>query len=256
MAVTVTTGKTHVRYARLLIQGNNLSGDSRSLGTVGLGGNPADVTGWVDIMENIPGMATVNFGDYSALFNNKVSAPGVNAGTHTALNAIGTDLFGTVAFGISEPPTIGAPSFSASLTQFTYLPNMTPSDAVAISATFNAGENAVAGWGQMLAIGVSESATIDLPSLDNGAAAPKGYMWIYHVAQSAGAMGTNDWDLTMEDSPADSVFSATLGVATNIGSAVTSAVITDPGSVDRYTRASLVKNAGTDLILWLAQIPL
>lgn len=255
MAVTVTTGKTHVRYARLLVQGHNLSGDSRSLGAVGFTDNLADVTGWTDIKENIKGIKSVNFGQYEALFNNKASAPSINAGTHTVLSSDPSNFYGSVVFGIGEHPTIGSPSFSATLEQFSYMVNVSTADAVTIQSTFFPGETAVAGWGTALAVGESQSATIDLPSFDNGAALANGAMFIYHVSQSVGAMGANDWDLTIEDSPADAVW-GTVGSVAGIGSTITAGIITTVSSVDRYTRVSLTKNAGTDLILWVMQIAL
>ena len=256
MAATVATGKTDSRFTRLLVNGNNLSGDSRTMSGVGFTSALVDVTAWVDITENLKGVKTVMFGAYNAFYSNTIAAPSINAGTHTVLSPELNDFNGTLVIGVGGNPAIGASAFSSSLTQFDYLADATISSAVAINVNFGAGQNAVAGWGQMLSVGASESATIDLTSLDNGGANANGYMWFYHVSQSDGAMGANDWDLTIEDSANDSSFAATGATVSSIGATITSGLLTDTNSVDRYTRVSLTKTAGTDLILWVAQIPL
>lgn len=254
MAVVITTGKTSTRYSRFIVSGNNLSGDSRSVGSVGFTSAPLDVTGWVDTIENISGIKTALITPYTALFNNAVSAAGVNAGSHTILSPSGANVV-TFVQGINEPPTIGAPAFSLTTQIFSYLANPTVGAALEVATDFQADVNAVAGWGSMLEIGTSQSATITLGSVDNGAANASGYVWFVHVAQSDGAMGTNDWDLLIEHSPDDGVW-ATAASTTGIGASVEVQTLTLTTSVDRYTRINLTKNAGTDLKIWVHQIAL
>lgn len=254
MAVTVTTGKTTTRYSRFLVEGNNLSGDSRSLASVGLAATQLDVTGWVDIMENLSGVKTLNMGAYTALFNNNASAAGVNAGTHTVLSG-DPSVVATYVIGINEAPTIGAPAFSGTMKQFSYTFSPTVGAAVELSSDLQADQSAVAGWGPMLAVGTSTSISVDLGSVDNGAANANGYVWFVHVQQSDGAMGTNDWDLVIEHAPDDSTWATAVSQAA-IGASVTSYTLTLASSVDRYTRVTLTKNAGTDLRVWVHQIAL
>lgn len=258
MAVTISTGKTHIRYGRLLVGGANLSGDSRSLGNVGMAYDEADVTGWQDIMNFIPGQAAVNFGPYQALFNNNPAATGpIEPGTHTELNGIGAPVT-TLALGIQEAPTIGAPAFSALLQQYSYLVTAAAADAVVINADFSGAANigqSDYGWGQILANGSSVSITTTNGSVDNGASSANGAYAILHITQSAGAMGTNNWEIKVQDSADDSAW-ADLTVFGSDGSSVGAAWATVPGTVDRYTRVVMTKTAGTDLIAWVNLIRL
>ena len=252
MAVTPTTGKTHQKYARLLVAGANLSGDSRTLGTVGITYEQDDVTGWEDIMNFLPGQATLNFGPYQGLFNNRVAATGpIEPGTHTVLASSGANI-ATLVYGIREAPTIGAPAFSASLQQMSYTSSIA-AGATLISADFsNATGNSFTayGWGQILANGTSTSSTTSFGSLDNGASSANGAYGILHVAQSAGAMGSNNWEIKIEDSANDSSW-ADLITFTADGSSATAEWGSASGTVDRYTRVTITKSAGTDLVAWV-----
>ena len=258
MAVTVTRGKTHIKYARMLVGGANLSGDSRTLGNVGMSYEEVDVTGWQDLMEYLPGQAELGFGPYQAIFNNRVAATGpIEPGVHTAISGIGSSI-ATVALGIQEAPTIGAPAFSANLQQMSYTADVAANGAPTVNADFS---NAVGnnysdyGWGQILANGTSVSSTTTNGSLDNGTSSTNGAYAVLHITQSAGAMGSNDWEVKIQDSANDSAW-ADLITFTADGSVATAEWQSVAGTVDRYTRVVMTKTAGTDLIAWVNLIRL
>ena len=257
MAVTVTRGKTHTKSARLLAGGANLSGDSRSLSTVGMVYDESDVTGWEDVMNYLPGQATLNFGPYQAVFNNRVAATGpIEPGVHTTLNSSGTAI-ASVVLGIREAPTIGAPSFSANLQQMSYTVSISGGTPI-IDANFSnvTGNSYTAyGWGQILANGTSVSSTTTNGSVDNGASSADGAYGVLHITQSAGAMGTNNWEVKIQDSANDSTW-ADLITFTADGSSATAEWGSVAGTVDRYTRVVMTKTAGTDLIAWVNLIRL
>lgn len=257
MAVTVTTGKTNTKYARLLVAGANLSGDARTLGSVGMAYAEDDVTGWEEIMNFLPGQATLNFGPLQAVFNNRAAATGpVEPGTHTILSSSGASI-ATAVIGIREAPTIGAPAFSAHLQQLSYTSNLA-AGAVLIDANFtnNVGNSFTAyGWGQILANGTSTSSTTSFGSLDNGASSANGGYAVLHVTTSAGAMGSNNWEIKIEDSANDSTW-GDLHTFTADGSSATAEWGTIAGTIDQYTRVTITKTAGTDLIAWVNLIRL
>lgn len=258
MAVTISTGKTHTRWARLLMAGANLSGDSRTLANVGISYDQTDVTGWENITNFLPGRGTLNFGQYQALFNNRAAATGpVEPGTHTQLNGIGAPI-ATCAIGIQEAPTIGAPAFSAQLQQYSYLAQVAAADALIINADFSnkAGNNlSDYGWGQILASGTSVSSTTNNGSVDNGTSTANGAYAALHITQSVGAMGSNNWEVKIQDSANDSSWADLITFSAD-GSSATAEWGSVSGTVDRYCRVVMTKTAGTDLIAWVNLIRL
>lgn len=251
MAVTVTRGKTHSRFARLLLDGHNVSGDARQLQAVGLTYSEVDISGWLStLVEIVPGRAALNFGPFQALYNNRAGATGpVNAGSFTALkgNAVKHAL---LVIGIGESPTIGAPAFAADVTQLGAPVNVSDNAAVLMDGNFNSPEAGDAGWGQMLAVGQSLDDSEDLGSLDNGAQSTGGYLAFLHLAQPVGAIASNDFEIVIEHSTDDSNWS-TLHTFAADGSAVTSEKGAGTGTVNRYVRVGVTKSAGTDIVPWI-----
>ncbi len=251
MATTVTEGRTHGRWTRILVGGANLSGDIRSVGGVGLERDVAPGEGFSSgLHEYIPGLATARFGPFEAVFNNRVAADGIEPGVHTACNGQGRAI-GTCAIGIGEAPSIGAPAFSIdSGEQVSYRVEATPNGALICSGDFSAAVGAIAGWGQLLAAGASYSGSTNLASLDAGASSSNGSIAVLHVVRSVGAMGANSWTIDVQQSSNDSSFSNLMTFAAN-GSVTTAEKQMSSGSVGRYVRVRVTKTAGTDVVLWV-----
>jgi hypothetical protein len=254
MAVTVTTGKTHSRHTRVLIGGANISGDTRSVGNLGISYETVDVTGWDDagLKEYLMGQGDSMFGPLQAMLNNRAAAIGpVKPGSHVVLSPVGEPI-ASAFIGIGGAPSIGCPAFSMETTQTSYTATAANSDAVIVDADFTTRANAgrISGWGQALAVGASYDDTEELGSLDGGAATTGGFVAVLHIEQSAGAMAANDWEVTIEDSANDTDF-ATIGTFTLDGTTASAERITATGTVRRYVRAVLTKIDGTDLIAWV-----
>jgi hypothetical protein len=245
--------KTHSKWTRVLFGGANLSGDSRSLGSVGLQHDRAESQGFdAQIKEYLMGQAESMFGPYQALFNDRPAAIGpVQPGSHITLSVVGQPV-ASAFFGLGAAPAIGNPAYSMETQQTSYTAVATNGDAVVINADFTTRGNAESdgGWGRALAIGAGLSATDELDSLDNGAATTNGATAVLHITQSAAAMATNDWEITIEDSADDSTF-ATIGTFTADGSAATAEVLAIAGTVRRYVRAVATKTDGNDIIFWI-----
>ena len=92
-------------------------------------------------------------------------------------------------------------------------------------------------------------------SVDNGGETTNGFVAFLHVAQSAGAMGTNNWTIKIEHGTDDAAW-ADLTTFSADGSAVTAEKQTGTGTVNQYTRAVLTKSAGTDVKAWIHLIRL
>lgn len=252
MAVTVTQGKTHSRFGRILVDGYNISGDVRQLNSVGVSYAETDFSAWGDNVNVYQqGRGTINFGPLQTLFNNTAAATGpVNPGSYVALNGISIDI-ATYVIGIGEAPTIGCPAFSADVSHISSPLEVLTADPVLITGNFSGGANPDAGWGQMLAVGTSVSSTTNNGSVDGGASSSDGFIAFLHVVQSAGAMGSNDWAIKLEHSSDDAAWSDLTTAFTLDGSAVGAEKVSASGTVNRYVRATATKTAGTDLIYWL-----
>jgi hypothetical protein len=245
--------KTHSKWTRVLFGGANLSGDSRSIGNIGLQYDTVEVQGFdAALKERLMGHADAMFGPYQALFNNRPAAIGpVQPGSHVALNGTGQPIV-SAFFGLGANPAIGNPAYSMETQQTSYTVAATTSDAVVINADFTTRGNAVtkAGWGRALAVGAGVDETTTLASVDNGAATTGGATAVLHITQSIVAMTSNDWVITIEDSANNSTF-ATIGTFTADGSAATAEAISIAGTIRQYVRAVLTQGDEDDLICWI-----
>lgn len=254
MAVTVTTGKTHVKHVRVLAGGVNISGDMRTISPIGITYEPVVSNGFgSDIISHTHGLATLNGGQVETLYNGAAAANGVDLGSHGALSSQ-DDIIMTTVLGIGEAPTIGAPAFSAKVSQFEYAIAAQSNDMVVSSASFAARQahngTPQAVWGQMLAVGQSASATTEFDSLDGGAAST-GCIAVLHITQSEGSMAANNWQVRLQDSPDDSTWNTLLDFTDDQASATAAVWVSSTVPVDRYVRAIVTKSSGTDIVAWI-----
>ena len=245
--------KTHSKNMRVLVGGANLSGDVRSVGSLGLTYAMAETSGLeADLVEHLPGMADAAFGPLQALFNDTPAAVGpVRPGSHIILNVQGEPLC-SAFIGLGAAPIVGVPAYSQATLQTSYTVTGATGDAVVVNADFTTRANSgnLAAWGNALAVGVSTAVTVNLDSHDNGAQTTGGATAVLHITQSAGAMGANDWAIEIEDSANNTDFDV-IGTFLSDGSTATAESLAIAGTIRRYTRAVLTKTAGTDLICWI-----
>ena len=144
MAVTITKGKTTSRYVRLIAGGSNLSGDARSIGSVGISRRAVPAAGWdADLNESLIGRGTIMVGPFSALFNSSDRRKFYNVKDDGVEHV-------SVFFGIREAPTIGCETFSAEVDSSSSAVNVSDDSPVMIDGDFSGGIDSKAGWGQPL----------------------------------------------------------------------------------------------------------
>lgn len=247
-------GKTHSKWTRVLFGGANLSGDSRSIGSIGLQYDTAEAHGFdATLKERLVGMADAMFGPYQALFNDRPAATSaVQPGSHITLSTVGQPI-ASAFIGSGAAPAIGDPVYSQETQQTSYTAVATSSDAVVINADFTTKGNATtaAAWGLALAVGAAGiDDTESLDSIDGGAESTGGAVAFLHITTSVGSMAANDWEITIEDSADDSSFAAVDAFIAD-GSTATAEVLEIPGTIRRYVRATATKTDGTDLVFWI-----
>lgn len=248
MAATPATGKTHIRYCRMLLDGANLSGDMRSVSSFGVSYEQADATGWATGSRQwLTGHGNVMLDGFTAIFSNEAEATGpIQQGSHTELSDIKAYL-ASIFIGIRTAPAIGNDTFSAAMEQGSYYVSGGGNDPAMVNAAFFGSATlpeAAAVWGVCLADGTELSATTNNASVDNGASSSGGYIAILHVTQTTAAIGDNDWAFTIEHSSNDSDWS-TLATFTADGSAVMAERLEGSGTVNRYVRFVGTRTAGT-----------
>ena len=247
MAVTVQTGKTHSRYARIMIGGSDLSGDARSLGAAGINRRPSPASGWeADLNENLIGRGTIMFGPFAALFNSD---------DRRSFYAIGNDPVehATLFLGIRQAPQIGCPAFSANVQSSSSAVNVSDDAPVMIDGDFSGAQDGDAGWGEALAVGVDYGTSASLGSLNNGAATTGGYLATLHLVSPASTASGNSWSIEIQHSTNDSAWSV-LDTFTLDGTAASSQMLSGTASVNQYTRVVLDKAAGNNIKPWVALI--
>jgi len=256
MAATPNTGKTHTRYCRFLADGYDLSGDMRSVGSMGVAYDQSDATGWSNGTKQwLTGWGDVQLTGVQALFNNEATDTGPTlAGAHEVLNAA-TTVNASVFVGIRKAPEIGSPTFSSPFEQGSYTLGGGGSDPVLVNAEYFASGtlNIVAQvWGVCLANGAEMTATTTNESVDNGASSTNGWVAFLHVTQTAGAQASNDWEFVIEHSANDSDWS-TLTTFTADGSAITSERKDGATTANRYVRLKATRTGGTARV-WVSFI--
>jgi hypothetical protein len=248
MAANPNTGKTHPRHFRVLVDGYDLSGDMRSINSIGVTFEQADATGWSNGTKQwLNGQGTVMLDGLTALFNNTETDTGpVTAGAHTVLNGE-TELNASVFMGIRSAPEIGNPAFGSPFTQGAYTMSGGGNDPVMVNASYYGSatqslDSAV--WGVTLAAGTALSGTTNHTSVDGLASSANGWIAYLHIPQTTGAIASNNWEFKIEHGTNDSTW-ATLTTFTANGSAITSERKEGTGTVNRYVRLVSTRTAGT-----------
>lgn len=232
----MATGKTNARWYRLIVDGVDLSGDSRQAGSFGKTFQVDEQHGWSDGVVNFSlGKPTISLEGYQAVFNNTAAT-----GSHTELSAI-EEYIVSLPIGIRAAPAVGDPAFLASFEQMSYV--MQGQDAVLVDVGFVKSltdidhENC---FGVVLAAGASLSDTTDGDSVDNGASSANGALAHLHVTATA----AGNWTLKVQDSPDDAAWSDLITFSSD-GSAITAETADVTGTVDQYLRFQATRVAGT-----------
>lgn len=245
----------HSRWARVIFDEYNLSGDSLSLGNIGMEfeEDGEGATTFSDgVVNYVCGRPSLIADGYNALFNpDSVSGGDSRDGAFTALKARAEWLV-SVLLGEAGEPAAGDIAYSAPLEQLSF---QTAGDlTIAATVTFaGAGQGYTLiprVFGKVLDYGdltIGASSTYSGTSVDNGASTSAGATAYLHVIAAASAGLT----IKVEHSSDDSTWADLLTFTTD-GSAKAVEQKQAAGTVDRYTRISVANGTGSQETITLA----
>ncbi len=232
-------GKTSARHFRLLVDGLDISGDTRQVGAFGVRYAEDDATGLSAGVKNfLLGHPSVFLNGFQAIFDNTAAS-----GSHVELSAQ-EEYIVSLLMGIRAAPTVGDPAFAAPLQQSSYI--VSGEGVVSIEAAFNGPGQAEAAtfnenvFGVVLAYGAVLGATTNGTAVDNGASSANGGAAHLHVTASDGGA----WAFAVADSP-DDISYADLITFSSDGSVVTAERAVAGGTVNRYVRLESTRSSGT-----------
>ncbi len=239
MAIGVATpnvGKTHIRWARLLVDSVNLSGDTRQVGSFGLEHNTTDITGYSDgVHHSSVGQANHIFNGYQAAFSNTATS-----GSHTELKDL-EDYIVSFCIGVKAAPEVGSVAWLSSMVQISYdvsSNGMLVGVDFAKSITDRTHSNP---WGHVLEAGTARTATLEGEGIDNLEVGNNGIVAHLHVL-STGAV--YQFDIETSDDDAESDAYASIGTFSLNGSVVGAERMLVAGAVEQYLRVKATKSSG------------
>ncbi len=193
----MATGKTNARWCRLLVDGADISGDSRQVGTIGVTHQTQDVTGYNDGAHNFTlGRQNFIFDGYQAVFSDAATT-----GSHIELNVL-EEYVVTFVMGIRAAPALGDPAILQTLEQVSY--TVSGSDATLIDAEFEKGQtdiSIVKPFGLVLENGTVRTGNLTGTTVPgNGSSTSNGGIGNLHVVETS----TDALTIKIQDSPNDS----------------------------------------------------
>ena len=196
----MATGRSINKYARVYVDGFDLSGHARTIGPLSsIFQEGADDPMNAAIIGNLLGQATINPGTLNALFDNTAVT-----GIHSVLGTAGGQRTLMVAQGIQAAPAKGDPVFAGQFRQSSY--QSTPGDTpVALMVKFSPTSSAAATlqytnpWGVLLHSNGAELAASTDSGVDQLAESTWGGYMVYEVLAAAGA-GNITATLKVQDS--------------------------------------------------------
>lgn len=245
MAVTPTGKDKIVKNTRLYLGGYDVSGDSRTLGTIDNSFGEVDLTGWSEaVMNYLSGRRSTSLRGYQALMNDTASS-----GAFTILKSPSNTELGLIfAVGGASGVAIGDPAYHLPAVQVSN-PIGWDGEAAAISADFlpitsSVDANTGNPWGVVLypattTISATVSASSSI-SFDFGASSAAGWMATLMITSTA----SGNYSLKVRHSTDDSSFSD-LGTFSADGSTIISEFLTGSGTVNRYVSFEATRTAGT-----------
>lgn len=234
-------GKNKIqRWARIFVDGFNLSGDARTFGTLEASYDEVDLTGWANSIRNaLAGMQlAAGLRGFTALSNDAAS------GAFTALITAANGHELSVLFGGGTEPAAGDPAYllgACKLSDAQSLDNA----AFVTAADFvpQANVTPLWPWGVVLHPETSISATTNGTSHDNGVATTAGWHAILHITSTSS--GNYAFIIQQSTTGAFAGEETTLGTFSIDGSAVGSERLTGTTSAARYIRFKATRTAGT-----------
>lgn len=236
----MTAGKNKLlKYARIYVNGYDLSGDARTFDSLDCQFGDQDMSGWSNQtrMYLADQRLIVGVRGFQALLNDAAAGAYTILKTPTGV----TQKQVSVLFGGGAAPAAGDLAYLLAGAQLNDQSGL-DGQALNIKADFLPMPGVTVGmpWGVVLHPATSLAATTNGTSINNGAGTTTGWQANLHVTVSSG--GT--WAFTIEHSTNGSSWS-TLGTFTINGSAVASEHLTDVGTVNQYVRFVATRTGGS-----------
>lgn len=199
--------RTIAKYTSLYLDGYDLSGDAKSIGTLGWGyEDETDAAFNWTVSGTLAGLASVDVGPINGIFNN--SAGAIHAVTGTA----GTTRKLMYALGMGAAPSMGSPVFMWPVVQSSY--EAVPAGNL-VTVTAKLASDASAGmvydkpWGNLLhALSTETGANAANTNVDNGGATTAGGWLMYQITAFT---GTGSATISIDDSANGTVWAALSG---------------------------------------------
>lgn len=238
-------GRTVAKYARVYVDGFDLSGFTRSLGSLDWEFEERTDSAISDDAKNtILGQPTISMGAYNAMLDNTATN-----GSHIVLPTAGGNRVVTVALGDRAVPAAGDPIFTTEFLQKSYLGDIA-ADHVAVNIPFSSahaiGQTSYdIPWGILHHALGAETGVNAGTGQDNAAATTAGGYFVYHLLSSDGTV-----TLSIDDSADNAAFLALSGATSGSidASATPAAAIVALGTtatVRQYLRWQLVFGTAT-----------
>jgi len=222
------------RWARMYINGYDLSGDSRNVNQLLDEFAEAEMPGWANSVKNyLSGHRATGGRGYQALINDDT------AGSLTALKTAGAKVV-SLFLGSSAEPVVGDAAYLLSAAEMSNIAGF-DGNAGVISSDFLPVSGAEASpHGKVIFPKTAVSATGSGASVDNGASSANGWHANIHVFATA----SGNYTFTIEHSSNGSDWT-TLGTFTINGSAMTGEALSGTGTVNRYVRLTRTRTGGS-----------
>jgi len=232
-----------LRYARLYMDGSDLSGDSRSVSSLDYSETEIDYTGWDASIRQYKSDKFVLSGirGYEAF---------INDATNKSFDAItplsSSVVYVSMLFGGNAEPATGDPAYLLSGAQLSDQASFDGGAGI-LSADFIPISSGMitAPWGYVLYPKTTLSASDTGSTLDdNGAGSTSGYVAILHVLSTS----SGNFALTVTHSTDDISYS-TLGTFTTTAGSTGAEMLEGTSTVNRYVQFDAVRTAGTIIVV-------
>lgn len=249
----MATGRTHIKYSRVYVDGYDVSGDTRSYGPLDCTTDEGiDDALTLDVKAVTLGQCAVTMGTLNAIFNN-TDTTGIN-------NALATsDVFRNVMItkGVQGVPANNDPVFSYRFNQIGYQsnPSMNP---VTVTITFGNPDAASPilsyyPWGVLLLAKAAKTAANTATGLDQLAQSTKGgwMMWQVFAGDGTATIKLQDADTNVDGSFGDLLSSGVIDCSTPTSGV---AALATSATVERYVRWNITLGSATTVTLALSWV--
>lgn len=239
----MSAGKNKLtRFARMYVGGYDLSGSTRTVGSLDNMFEGVDLTGWSQLVRNeiADKVRQVGIRGYQALMDDTASS-----GSFSVLKDGNNSYAASLLMGGGAAPAVGDPAYHIPAVQMTDLAGW-DGKAAAITADFIPLQSQFSGsyydnpFGVVLEYDQSLSSTTNETSVDNGASSSSGGSAVLQVIASSG--GT--WVLKVQHSTDNAAWSDLITFSAN-GSAIATEFSSVTGTVNRYLRFQATRTTGT-----------